>query len=62
MRQGLLEMRQSLSTITVPVQVVSPGRAVLPGGVSVEVKDGSMPIEEAVRRSLVRITPPAGWL
>jgi hypothetical protein len=51
----LLNVDRTFSTVRLPVVTVSPGRAVLPGGISVEVEDGSVPVEEAVRQGVVTL-------
>ncbi len=43
---------------TLPFLRVAPGRAVLPGGISVEVEDNTMTLGQAVERALVTISNP----
>jgi hypothetical protein len=54
--QAFAESARAVTPPKLPYLQVAPGRAVLPGGISVEVRDGVMTIEEAVERSLVTIT------
>ncbi|MFJ6069025.1 hypothetical protein ACIQHU_39050 [Streptomyces tendae] len=54
--QAFAESARAATPPRLPYLQVAPGRAVLPGGISVEVQDGTMTVEEAVERALVTVT------
>lgn len=53
--QAFTDSARRVQPPTLPFLRVAPGRAVLPGGISVEVEDSTMTLEQAVERSLVTI-------